>query len=51
MMRDTPDIVISREMAKGMGFKVFRTGKACKRGHVAFRYVSTGGCIECHKGR
>jgi hypothetical protein len=51
MMRDTPDTVISREMAKGLGFKVFRTGRACKRGHAAFRYVSTGGCIDCHKGR
>lgn len=51
MMRDTSDIVIGREMAKGLGFKVFRTGKACKRGHTGFRYVSTGGCLDCHKDR
>lgn len=23
------------------------TGKPCKRGHVAERYLSTRGCVEC----
>ncbi len=46
-MRQCPDIVISRAEAKALGFKVFRTGELCSRGHRAFRYVSTGGCLEC----
>ena len=46
-----PDFVLSREDAKGLGFKHYRTGEPCKRGHRAWRYLSTGGCIECKEGR
>jgi hypothetical protein len=47
LMSGCPDIVLTRAEAKNMGFKVFRTGVACLRGHKGFRYVSTGGCLEC----
>ena len=48
-MRDHPETVINRDDAVMLGLSVFRTGKPCKRGHRAFRYVSTGACIECVK--
>lgn len=47
MMRECPDLVISRENARAAGFKVYRTGKPCRKGHAGYRYVSTGNCIEC----
>lgn len=42
-----PDMIISKENARGLGFKVFRTGEPCRAGHTGWRYVSTGGCLEC----
>lgn len=45
-----PDMVIDRKSARGLGFKVYRTGKACGVGHTGWRYVSTGGCIDCKNG-
>lgn len=50
LMRDYPDTVVSKDEARDMGFKVYRTGEYCKRGHNGWRYVSTGNCIECIKG-
>jgi len=47
MMRDNPDMVISRSDARVLGMSVYRTGQPCKRGHTGWRYVSTSGCIEC----
>jgi len=49
LMSEQPDIVLSRDEARAMGLKVFRTGKPCKHGHTGFRYVSTKGCIQCLK--
>lgn len=43
---DTPAI-ISRSEAKAQGLKFFVTGKPCKYGHVAPRYVNTGVCSGC----
>lgn len=37
----------TRQQAIAQGSNVYRTGRPCKNGHVADRYVSTGGCIEC----
>jgi len=51
MMEAAPDMVVSRDDARRLGLKVYRTGDACQRGHRGFRWVSTGGCIECLKGR
>ena len=50
MMRDAPDTIVSREDAEIYGFKVYRTGQPCRRGHTGWRYVSTGNCIDCLKG-
>lgn len=51
MMRSCPDMVVSRHDARSLGMGVFRTGEPCKRGHAGYRYVSTGACIECLRGR
>lgn len=47
MMEECPELIVSKEEAKQLGLKVYRTGKECKRGHTAYRYVSTGSCITC----
>lgn len=39
--------VISRQAAHAAGLLRFYTGAPCRRGHLAERYVSTGGCLEC----
>lgn len=39
--------LISRQTAKAQGLKRYRTGKPCKRGHVAERFVSTAQCSVC----
>ena len=33
--------------ARAMGLKKYFTGRPCKRGHLAERYVSDPNCIEC----
>lgn len=51
MMRTNPDMVISREDARSLDMTVYRTGEACSRGHEGWRYVSTGNCIDCLRGK
>lgn len=51
MMRESPDLVVSRKDAEAVGFKVYRTGEECSRGHTGYRYVSTGNCIECLRNK
>ena len=41
------DTIMDRVTARSLGFKHYRTGAYCKRGHTSFRYVSTGQCCEC----
>ena len=37
--------------AKAGGLKRYFTGRTCRAGHIAERYVSTRNCVECaHKG-
>lgn len=43
--------IISREDAAARKLTHFFTGKACRYGHVAPRFVSTGGCAECNSAR
>lgn len=43
--------VISREQAATQKLIHFFTGKPCKYGHNAPRFVSTGGCVECNTNR
>lgn len=38
---------IERRTAWEAGSKFFYTGRPCKQGHLAQRYVSTGSCVEC----
>jgi 5-methylcytosine-specific restriction endonuclease McrA len=38
--------VISKSQAKAAGLKKYFTGVACKRGHIAERFMC-GGCVEC----
>jgi 5-methylcytosine-specific restriction endonuclease McrA len=46
-MTDAPKIM-TRAEAKTAGLKRYFTGAPCKRGHVAERLVSNGGCFVCH---
>ena len=39
--------VISRAEAKALGLKRYFTGKPCKHGHVAERYVASWSCASC----
>ncbi len=40
--------LITRAEAKAQGRARYFTGKPCKRGHVAERYVSIATCVECN---
>ena len=44
-----PIKIINRKDAKAAGLKRYFTGKQCKSGHIAERYVSSHGCYECVK--
>jgi hypothetical protein len=35
--------------ARAQGVKHYFTGKPCPVGHVALRWTSTQGCVECHE--
>lgn len=32
-----------------MAAELYFTGKPCKRGHIAYRFKSTGTCVECNR--
>lgn len=51
LMRDQPDMILSKKQAKAMGLKVYRTGRPCKNGHTSWRYISTNSCIDCLRGK
>lgn len=40
-------VVVTRDAAAASGSRVYFTGKPCKHGHIAQRYVTTGGCLGC----
>ena len=40
---------ISRSEARAAGLLTYLTGKPCRRGHLAGRYVSCGNCVECQR--
>lgn len=42
--------IISRLEAAKLGLKKFYTGKPCRHGHMAERYVSTQACLACLRG-
>lgn len=37
----------TREQAAAQGRKLYFTGRPCKHGHTAPRYVTTAGCLGC----
>lgn len=39
--------LISRQEARKLALRYYCTGKPCKHGHLASRYVSTKACVEC----
>jgi hypothetical protein len=41
--------IITRADALSKGLRTFWTAEPCKRGHVAERYVSDRGCVECKR--
>jgi hypothetical protein len=41
----------NREQAMALGLKRYFTGKPCKHGHIAERYVSSGMCLECSRAQ
>lgn len=43
--------IITREEAARQNLTHFFTGKACRYGHTAPRFVSTGGCTACNVAR
>lgn len=51
LMREQPDLIMTKEQARSLGYMVYRTGRPCNRGHNGFRYVSTGTCVDCLRGR
>lgn len=42
------DAIISGKDARAQGLSSYFTGKPCKRGHIARRYLPSGNCVECH---
>lgn len=47
--RDFMSKIIQRQEARALGLKRYFTGKPCKRGHVTFREVARGNCVECNR--
>lgn len=41
--------IITRQAAIEQGLRHYYTGRPCKRGHSARRYVSTKSCVDCCK--
>ena len=42
-------MIVTYEAAKAAGLKRYMTGRACRNGHVAERYVASRACIECDR--
>jgi len=41
--------MMTRDQAIAAGLKVYETGKPCKHGHIAPRFVCNMNCVECHR--
>jgi hypothetical protein len=39
--------IVTRAEAKAAGERLFFTGRKCRHGHIAQRYVAQGLCVEC----
>lgn len=51
MMREVPDMILDKHQADLLDLVVFRTGKPCRYGHMGWRYVSSGACVDCIRGK
>lgn len=38
----------SRQEAIREGYTTYYTPRPCPKGHIGYRYTSSGGCVECH---
>lgn len=43
--------IISRTQASKRMLPTFFTGKSCRRGHLAARYTTNGGCVVCVRAK
>ena len=43
--------IVTRVEARATGLVRYFSGRKCPHGHVCERYVSSGGCVECLRGR
>ena len=41
--------IISKDQAKSLGMKQYFTGKVCRNGHIAARWIFDGKCRECSR--
>lgn len=41
--------VITRKEAIAQAKSVYFTGVECKKGHIDYRYVTSGTCLECQR--
>ena len=39
--------ILTRQQASEKRMHKYYTGKPCKRGHMALRYMNTGACTDC----
>lgn len=47
LREETIPVLLSKEHAKKLKLKRYFDGTICKKGHVSYRYVSTGSCVSC----
>lgn len=48
MRRPRPfEPILPKLTASALGLKRYYTGEPCKNGHINFRFVSTGSCLDC----
>lgn len=48
MHTEVPAIALTKQMAATSGLSLFYTGRECRAGHLAQRYVSNGQCVRCN---
>jgi hypothetical protein len=46
-MTATAAVIISRTEARNLGLKRYFTGRPCRKGHIAERFVFTANCFQC----
>src|SRR5271165_3629662 len=51
MPTETDDLPRTREEAKALGAKYYRTDRACAKRHVGPRTTVNGNCVECNRAR